>query len=513
MRNPLKSLSQSILLLGAGGLLAMLLMGGAGHVFKTQMQERATEVFVAKDVVADILPPPMYLIELRLVLSQVVEGNLPVAEARKEFDRLVGEYRTRVDHWTKNPPYGLETFLLGAQHEAGQRFIEAAEQKVLVPAERGDLEAARSALKDVHGAYLLHRQGVDQTVAKGNAFAQEATAYMDETVVRSALVAGAITVVTMLALAGLCYLVLVSVRQPVVRCTRLAQRIADGQLGSEGVASSDRCDVIGELEQALGAMRAQLASMVEQVRAGAESVSSASGQISAGNLDLSQRTESQASSLEQTAASMEELTSTIQLNAQHAGQANRLAHQAQEQAGDGGAAVGLLVESMGRISTSSGRIADILSVIDGIAFQTNILALNAAVEAARAGEAGRGFAVVAAEVRGLAGRSGDAAREIRQLIEKSRQEVSDGEQQVRDAQERIVAMAQVVQQVSQVIGEISTASREQSEGLVQVGQAVQQLDQATQQNAALVEQTASASDALRQQAANLLQLVSRFRLS
>ena len=512
MNHPLKSLSQSILLLGVGGVLAALMMGGTGQLFQNRMQARANEVFVAKDVVADILPPPMYLIELRLVLSEMAEGSLPVATARSEYKRLVQEYEARVAYWQQNPPYGLESHLLGAQHEAGQRFIEAADRLALVPAERGDLAAVRAAMPELQALYLKHREGVDQTVVQGNRFAQESTARLEQAVSHSLVSGVLITLVTLLVLGGLCWLVLVSVRRPVARCTQLAQRIAQGELGHSVELRDDRRDVIGQLEHALETMRGQLATMVEQVRAGAEGVSTASEQISTGNMDLSHRTESQASSLEETAASMEELGSTIQLNAEHAAEANRLAHDAERQARDGGEVVTQMVESMGHISHSSGRIADILSVIDGIAFQTNILALNAAVEAARAGEAGRGFAVVAAEVRSLAGRSGDAAREIRQLIESSRQDVVDGERHVKVAQQRIQAMVGSVQQVSQVIGAISAASAEQSEGMHQVGQAVQLLDQTTQQNAALVEETASASDSLKQQAQRLLELVSRFRV-
>ena len=251
MNHPLKSLSQSILLLGVGGVLAALMMGGTGQLFQNRMQARANEVFVAKDVVADILPPPMYLIELRLVLSEMAEGSLPVATARSEYKRLVQEYEARVAYWQQNPPYGLESHLLGAQHEAGQRFIEAADRLALVPAERGDLAAVRAAMPELQALYLKHREGVDQTVVQGNRFAQESTARLEQAVSHSLVSGVLITLVTLLVLGGLCWLVLVSVRRPVARCTQLAQRIAQGELGHSVELRDDRRDVIGQLEHAL----------------------------------------------------------------------------------------------------------------------------------------------------------------------------------------------------------------------------------------------------------------------
>lgn len=238
----------------------------------------------------------------------------------------------------------------------------------------------------------------------------------------------------------------------------------------------------------------------------------ASAQISVGNLDLSQRTESQASSLEETAAAMDELTQTVRQNLAWAESAREAAIAAAQEAQLGGTAVDELAGAMLRVEQSSRQIADILQVIDSIAFQTNILALNAAVEAARAGESGRGFAVVAAEVRNLAGRSRDAAREIRGLIEHSQATVHQSNVQVKAAQARIGTVVGSVGRLRDDMVQIGTASREQSAGIVQVGTAISQLDQTTQQNAALVEQTASASGSLADQAKNLLDSVSRFRL-
>ncbi|WP_343632115.1 methyl-accepting chemotaxis protein [Roseateles sp.] len=262
----------------------------------------------------------------------------------------------------------------------------------------------------------------------------------------------------------------------------------------------------------LAAMREELVAVIGGVRQGAESVATASEQIAHGNLDLSQRTEMQASALQQTAAAMEELGSTVRQNADNARLANGLAHEAGSVARDGGRQVGEVVDLMGRINASAGRMADIIGTIDGIAFQTNILALNAAVEAARAGEHGRGFAVVASEVRALAQRSAGAAREIKGLIETNVGEVDRGMALVREAGRTMDGVQAAIGRVTDVMGEIRAASEEQSTGVAQVGEAVQQMDQATQQNAALVEETAAAADSLKSQSGQLVAAVSVFRL-
>jgi methyl-accepting chemotaxis protein len=290
----------------------------------------------------------------------------------------------------------------------------------------------------------------------------------------------------------------------------LARAVAAGDLASPvALLAGDRDSVLAALQ----AMQQALARTVSEVRESASSVTQASREIAQGNADLSSRTEQQASSLQQTAASMEQMTATVKHNAEAARQANQLAASASQVAAKGGAVVTQVIQRMEEISESSSKIAEIINVIDGIAFQTNILALNAAVEAARAGEQGRGFAVVAGEVRNLAQRSAQAAREIKALITDSVIKVESGSALVDDAGRTMGEIVAQVKRVTDLIGEISSSTLEQSNGIGQVNQAVSQLDQMTQQNAALVEESAAAAASLRKQADRLAQAVEVFRLS
>ncbi|QDD65790.1 HAMP domain-containing protein [Herbaspirillum seropedicae] len=301
-----------------------------------------------------------------------------------------------------------------------------------------------------------------------------------------------------------------SITRPLSRAVEVAETVAAGDLTAVIAAHSN--DETGRLLQALAAMNQKLKAIVLEVRRGTDSMVTASTQIATGNLDLSSRTEEQASALEETASSLEELTSSVKQNADHTRKSSELAANASQVANQGGLAVKQVVQTMGAINDSSHKIVDIISVIDGIAFQTNILALNAAVEAARAGEQGRGFAVVASEVRGLAQRSATAAKEIKELINDSVNQVTSGTELVAQAGSTMDAVVNSIEQVSHIVGEISAATREQSDGIEQVNQAIMQMDNTTQQNAALVEEAAAAAQALQDQAQRLLDLVGVFRL-
>ncbi len=302
-----------------------------------------------------------------------------------------------------------------------------------------------------------------------------------------------------------------SVIRPLDRAVEVSRAVASGDLTAAALVLGK--DEIADLLNAMHAMQSSLSSVVSNVRQNAEGVASASAQIAHGNNDLSARTERQASALEETAASMEELSATVRQNADSARAANQLAEQASKVAIEGGDVVGKVVDTMRGINEASKKIADIIGVIDGIAFQTNILALNAAVEAARAGEQGRGFAVVASEVRSLAQRSADAAKEIKSLIGTSVQRVDQGSLLVDQAGTTMQEVVASIRRVADIMGEISAANHEQSTGVAQVGEAVMQMDQATQQNAALVEQSAAAADSLKSQAQELVNAVAIFRLS
>jgi len=301
-----------------------------------------------------------------------------------------------------------------------------------------------------------------------------------------------------------------SVTRPLSRAVLATAAIAQGDL-SRPVVSEGR-DEVTELLGSVASMQDSLRSLVGNVRSSTDSIATASGEIATGSSDLANRTEQTASNLQQTASSMEQLTSTVRQSADSAQTANQLASSAAAVAAKGGAVVSQVVSTMDEINASSKKIADIIGTIDGIAFQTNILALNAAVEAARAGEQGRGFAVVAGEVRGLAQRSAEAAKEIKSLIGISVSKVESGTQLVQNAGTTMTEIVSSVQRVTDIIAEITAASGEQSEGIGQVNSSVSQLDQMTQQNAALVEQSAAAAESLKEQAGRLAELVSTFKL-
>jgi methyl-accepting chemotaxis protein len=312
-------------------------------------------------------------------------------------------------------------------------------------------------------------------------------------------------------LVGFSVMIARSITRPLNEAVKIAKTVAAGDLTSH-IALKQSRDETGQLLHALREMNESLVRIVTEVRTGADTITNATGEIATGNMDLSSRTESQAGALEETASSMEELTSTVKQNADNSRQANLLAKKASEVAVEGGMVVSQVVETMGSINESSRKIVDIIGVIDSISFQTNILALNAAVEAARAGEQGRGFAVVAAEVRTLAQRSATAAKEIKLLIDNSVQKVDMGSRLVNQAGSTMDHVVDSIKRVTDIMSEITAASQEQSAGIEQINQAIIEMDDVTQQNAALVEEAAAAAGALQDQASNLTQVVSVFKL-
>ena len=346
---------------------------------------------------------------------------------------------------------------------------------------------------------------VEQTDARGRAdVASAASAYRADRALLLALCAMAV-----LGGAALAWLLSMAVTRPLARAVTLAEAVAAGDLRTRiDVTSTDET---GKLLAALKAMNGSLVTMVDGVRQSADGIATASSQIASGNQDLSSRTEEQANALQQTASSMAQMTSTVQNNAATSSQASQLASAAADVAGKGGAVVDRVIATMGEISASSRKINDIIGVIDGIAFQTNILALNAAVEAARAGEHGRGFAVVAAEVRTLSQRSAEAAKEIKLLIARSVEKVEAGNELVDEAGQTMKDIVQQVRRVTDLIAEINAATTEQSSGIREVNDAIVSIDQGTQQNAALVEESAAATESLRQQASVLLESIARFK--
>jgi methyl-accepting chemotaxis protein len=468
--------------------------------------------------------------------------DTPLAKERlaEEWFRNIAVGVRRTTAIAKSADPSLETLFAPEAKSSTLRGTEI--MKALEALNSGDEEAKlMAAVIEARKAYLVARDGVMALKREGKAeeanslfesrflsvsatYVQQMQAYLDfqrktidtaaQTIASDAargrmqmLLIGA---VALLIGAAFAWRLTRSITAPVARATVLADAVARGNL-SQRVEVQGRDEIAG-LMRSLGAMTASLQTMVASVRASSDSIGTASTEIATGNQDLSARTEQTASNLQQAASSMEQLTGTVKQSADSARQANQLASSAAEVAARGGAVVSQVVATMDDINASSKKIADIIGVIDGIAFQTNILALNAAVEAARAGEQGRGFAVVASEVRSLAQRSAEAAKEIKGLIGASVEKVEGGSKLVADAGRTMTEIVGSVKRVSDIIAEITAASAEQSQGIGEVNTSVAQLDQMTQQNAALVEQSAAAAQSLKDQAGQLAQAVGSFRL-
>jgi methyl-accepting chemotaxis protein len=387
--------------------------------------------------------------------------------------------------------------------ELQNRYIDAAK------AGRTD-EARALLLNEIPPVRASYHQALDGLLKFQDSMMDQSIAEAASEVNRLQWAVGITTTVGLVAAVLMALWIIRSITRPIAQAVNVAHAVAAGELTHPIDTSGS--DETAQLLQALKHMQEGLVNVVGKVRAGSESVATASEQIAQGNNDLSARTESQASALQQTAASMEQLNSTVRQNADNARAANQLAQNASTVATQGGEVVADVVRTMKEINDSSSKIADIIGVIDSIAFQTNILALNAAVEAARAGEQGRGFAVVASEVRSLAGRSAEAAREIKGLIGASVERVETGTALVDRAGQTMAEVVGAIQRVTDIMGEISAASTEQSQGVAQVGEAVTQMDQVTQQNAALVEEMAAAAASLNGQAQELVETVAVFKL-
>ena len=463
-----------------------------------------------KDLIADVLPPPNFVVETHMVALQLLEseGNDP-AEFNKLTERLKvlkAEYETRHNYWVDQQlAPELKDAFINKAHAPVMGYYKLVQDDLVGAIKAKDMESARVAFSKANLAFIQHREAIDQVVKMATQLATDTEAQAAQTLNWSNIMLLAMFVVVLALCLTVALIISNGIVKPLSETVQVAQKFAQGDF-TVHINDMGKSE-LGQLNLALRNMQQSLVNLVRNIQSGSQQVANASAEIASGNHDLSARTESQASSLEETASSMEELGATVRQNADNARTANQLAQSASTVAARGGEVVAQVVDTMKGINDSSRKISDIISVIDGIAFQTNILALNAAVEAARAGEQGRGFAVVAGEVRSLAQRSAEAAKEIKTLISASVDRVELGSKLVDEAGNTMQEVVASIRRVTDIMGEISAASTEQSMGVSQVGEAVTQMDQVTQQNAALVEEMAAAASSLKNQAEELLNTV------
>ena len=507
-------LRTQILSLGLAGALIAGAVGAIGMITTAALSVSIEDVVGSAEALQLSQSADMMHDAVRGDMQQALLGALEknpavIGEAEKDLQEHAATLSDALKKLRTLPLSAETASALSEAQPLADRYVTAARAGIL--AARQDAAAAQQQMPAFQSAFSDLETRMAKMSELIDANAQQMTAEAAASVGRTRLQIG---VALALAAAGLVAAALWLARQmtaPMNTAVAMAERLAEGDLRSSVTPTGN--DETVRLMHAMAQMQASIAQIVRNVQTNAESVATASAQIAQGNQDLSSRTEQQASALEETAASMEELSGTLRQNADNARRGNQMAQSATAIASQGGEAVGQVVQTMQGINAASRRIVDIISVIDGIAFQTNILALNAAVEAARAGEQGRGFAVVASEVRSLAGRSAEAAKEIKSLISDTVGQVDQGTALVERTRGTMTEVVAAIHQVNEIVGLISAATTEQSAGVAQVGEAVTQMDQATQQNAALVEQSAAAADSLRLQAQELVRAVAVFKLA